>query len=159
MVALLGELIRHCDRIPLGARFHLIAGDVDIDAPSLPVDALDRERRELHVLARQPVPRRHDEIADVPVYVISEQVFDMPEIAVRGVDVAAFDGDDALEARVLPIARLALYLERGRSARGCSLGVEKCRAPRWIPAIILVQANLHLIRDRFVLAGLRTCFD
>ena len=34
--------------------------------------------------------RRHDEIADVPVFIVSEEVLDMADVAIGGVNVVAF---------------------------------------------------------------------
>ena len=50
VVALLGGFVRQGQRIPLGARFDLIARDVDVETTVGCLDRLDSEGRKLNVL-------------------------------------------------------------------------------------------------------------
>ena len=60
-------------RVPGRTRFDLIASDIEPDVTFRPADFLNRIGREQDVLARPPVTRGDDEIADVPVDVVGQK--------------------------------------------------------------------------------------
>ena len=105
---LLEDLILHRQRVPLRGCSHLFARDIDDDAAFGPVDVNNRIGREQHLLARQPVARRDDQIADVPIFVVGQQILDMPDVAVGRVDAIADDVGDAAEMRIAGWRRLRL---------------------------------------------------
>ena len=115
-----------------------------------PVDVLHRKRRQLDMLSRPPIPRGNDEIADVPVGVVGQEIFDMAEVAVRGVDVVAPDRGDAPQMRIA-VAGTGLPLllsacgdfgddRRLRKRTDDGVGAEIRRAPIGIPPVIVLHA-------------------
>src|SRR5271168_2273691 len=132
-----------------------------------PVDLLHRIRRQLDMLARPPVPRGDDEIADVPVGVVGEEVLYMAKVAIRGVDVIAVYRGDAAQMRIA-VAEMGLLVccltghgyrnerwPRKRHADGVDAEIRG--APIWIQPIIVVQLSLHLLRHRLIFARIRAC--
>jgi len=90
----LHDLVRHGDRVEIRRRSHLVARHVHVDAALDPVDAGHGKGREFDQLSGQPVPRRYDEIADVPFYVVGEDALDMAEVAVGRMYGVPFDVRD-----------------------------------------------------------------
>jgi hypothetical protein len=63
----LHDHVRHGDWVERRCRSHLVARHVHVDAALDPVNAGRGKGREFDQLSGQPVPRRYDEVADVPI--------------------------------------------------------------------------------------------
>ena len=88
---LFADLIGHRERVPGRGRLHLLAGDVQLDLTIHPIDVGHRVGRQPDGLARPPVPGRDDEISNVPADVVGEEILDMAQFAVGGVDMILFE--------------------------------------------------------------------
>src|SRR5664280_554139 len=79
-----GHAVRVFRRLP-----DVLAGKVNDDLLLAPADPLDPFRRNKDFLARQPVTRIDDQVADRPSLVVDEEVLDVADLAVRGFHVMA----------------------------------------------------------------------
>jgi hypothetical protein len=75
--------------------------DVEVHQLVRPVDLSGRPRRDQDLLAGPPVPRIDDEVMDAPIGVIDEEILDVADLAVAGIDMIFGDGFDAAQMSVV----------------------------------------------------------
>ena len=83
--------IDHDGRVIRRAVFDSLTIDTEVHQIVRPIDLSYRLRRDQDLLARQPVLRIDDEVMDAPIFILHEEVFDMTDLAVAGVDTVPID--------------------------------------------------------------------
>jgi len=86
--------------IPRRARLYQITGDIEPDVTVRPVDLPDRMGRYQDVLAKPPNRCIDGEIADNPVHAVDEEVLDISDAPISGMDMVARHLGDAAQMRV-----------------------------------------------------------
>src|SRR5271166_3383636 len=79
----------------------LLAIDLEVHQVIRPIDFLDRPWGDQNLFARPPVRRVDDEIMDAPIGILQEEVLDVTDLAVAGVDMIPGDRFNAAEMRIV----------------------------------------------------------
>src|SRR5262245_57588952 len=109
--------IHWCRRIKLRTAFHLVARQVDMHQRLDPVYMLNPCHRYQYLLARPPVHRIYDHIADGPGVRVDDEVLDVPNMAILGLDVVAKHVPRTMQVRItLLLLREFIGLSHGEPA-------------------------------------------
>ena len=83
------------------AVFDPLTIDIEVDQVIRPIDLLCRPWRDQDLLSGPPVLRIDDEILDTPIGIFDEEVLDVTDLAVAGVDMVPGDRFDAAQMRIV----------------------------------------------------------
>lgn len=90
------------------AVFDPLAIDREADQFGAPIDLFDRSRRNQDLLPRPPILGVDHQVMDAPVVFLHQEVLDMADFAVAGVNVIAGHRLDAAQMRIAVVAQGAV---------------------------------------------------
>src|SRR5215510_7741945 len=92
--------IHWCRSVKLRTALHLVARQVDMHERFGPVHMLNPCHRYQYLLARPPVHRIHDYITDGPGVGVNDEVLDVPNMAIPGLNVVAKHVSRTMQVRI-----------------------------------------------------------
>ena len=90
--------------IVCGAVLDPLAIDIEVDQFIRPIDLSCRPWRDQDLLPGPPVLRIDDEIMDAPIGILDEEVLDVTDLAVAGMDMISGDRFNAAQMRIVVVS-------------------------------------------------------
>jgi hypothetical protein len=98
-------LIHHGELIPRRARLDLVARHIELNAMLAPVDLLHGMGRHQDVLCWPQVPGVDNKVSDAPTGVVDDEILEMADLAIGGVNTIARDFGDAPQIGIAVMRR------------------------------------------------------
>ena len=96
--------IHRCGRIVCWAVLDALTIDIEVHPPVTLIDRLRQPWRDQDPTPGPPVPRIDDKEVDAPVGIFQEEVFDVADLAVAGMDTVSGDRCNAAKVRIAAVS-------------------------------------------------------